>query len=155
MLDEVVCRAQEVMEAVIGMARGKKGGLERMAKENGGEIRKLVQVCVCVSRRKGAHSSESGGKAPAPFPLPQLLEKARILMDKYSPGDTGYVKHWLGLVMSASRDKARFEELHRGIEKSVNHLVTLKSLKMTIEPQYQADMEAVVAKVRGTTWRSR
>ena len=32
------------MEAVINMARGKKGGLERLAKEKGGEIKRLVQV---------------------------------------------------------------------------------------------------------------
>ena len=51
-------------------------------------------------------------------------------------------------MLSASRDKTRFEELHVGIEKCVNHLVTMEQLKMSVAPQYTADMEAVVAKVR-------
>ena len=52
------------------------------------------------------------------------------------------------IVLSASRDKARFEELHVGIEKCVNHLVTMEQLKMNVAPQYTADMEAVAAKVK-------
>ena len=69
-LDELVSRAQEVMEAVIDMARVKKGGLERLAKEKGKEIKKLVQVihpppdiltCGCMIGQRGiqvaTHSS--------------------------------------------------------------------------------------------------
>ncbi len=75
------------------------------------------------------------------------------MLGKYSKakgdGCGGFVAHWTSLVLSSTRDKARFQELHVGIEGCVNQIVRLGALAMpTVTPSYDDNMKEVAAKVR-------
>jgi hypothetical protein len=79
--------------------------------------------------------------------LLQVLERARILLDKFTK--KGYKAAFLELMLSANKDKTRFTELTAAIEAGVNHLLRKQQLApISVKTQYVADMKGVADKVR-------
>jgi hypothetical protein len=82
---------------------------------------------------------------------PQLLQRARIHLDKFSDCKA----HWLALTLTANRDKMLFDTLHAGMEACINHLVRMASLSVQVPRSYCEEMaereRAVRAKASGVS----